>query len=119
MAVVLFLFRDVRKFWFFVLCECQKMTMTRNLKKEKNMKKISIVKGIDKRYYITLHFLDVFGDIATAEYRTDYDGYGLYLYMPAKHEWKQISGTCQFRMNQKTYSGKYNYVKKELYPKGE
>lgn len=54
----------------------------------------------------------VFGN----EYRTNRMGEGLWKW--EKHDWKQILGTCQFSLTQKTYSGKrkaiYEYFKEEI-----
>ena len=45
-------------------------------------------------------------------YRTNSDGEGLWKYNENTGEWKQIVGTCQFNLLQKTDSGKRKAIKR-------
>lgn len=67
-------------------------------------------------------FFSVLGD----EYRTNRMGEGLWRWEKTRawadgepiYEWKQILGTCQFSLTQKTYSGKrkaiYEHFKEDI-----
>lgn len=46
------------------------------------------------------------------KYRTNREGEGLWKWHDRTQEWKQIAGTCQFSLRQKTRSGRWKAIKR-------
>lgn len=58
---------------------------------------------------VTFRVSDWYGNYA---YRTDSNGEGLWKLNESTGEWKQVVGTSQFHLTQKTDSGKRKAIKK-------
>ena len=63
----------------------------------------------DGRYYFRIS--DGYGNYA---YRTNKDGEGLWRLNESTGEWKQLTGTAQFHLHQRTDSGKRQAIRRLL-----
>lgn len=70
------------------------------------------IKNIHKegnKVYFTVIERNYYGEVMETDYMTNKSGNGLFI---ADDYYKQITGTCQFSLHQKTYSGVYKAIKK-------
>lgn len=70
------------------------------------------IKNIHKegnKVYFTVIERNYYGEEIETDYMTNNNGNGLFI---ADDYYKQITGTCQFSLHQKTYSGVYKAIKK-------
>lgn len=71
----------------------------KNIRRDKDTKQVRFT-VVSRTYY---------GEKIETDYMTNKSGNGLFI---ADDYYKQITGTCQFSLHQKTYSGVYKAIKK-------